>query len=58
MLENTVWRQYHKENDYAEYLSKYTLIDVIDLIDDEKDTWDINGEDGPPILKLEMDAAT
>lgn len=41
MLENTVWRQYNKENNYAEFLSKYTSIDMIDMIDDEKELYGV-----------------
>ncbi len=41
MLENTVWRQYHSENNYKEFLAKFTHIDVLDLIDDEKELYGI-----------------
>ena len=36
MLERTVWRQYHEENDFREKLSEFTKIDVINIIEDDK----------------------
>jgi len=41
MLENTVWRQYNSENNYRELLGEFTHIDVIDLIEDEKELYSI-----------------
>jgi len=41
MLENTVWRQYHKENNFREVLSKYTYIDAIDMIEDDKEFYGV-----------------
>ncbi len=41
MLENTVWRQYHKENDFREVLSKYSFIDAIDMIEDDKELYSV-----------------
>jgi len=41
MLENTVWRQYHKENDFREVLAKYSSIDVIDMIEDDKELYGV-----------------
>jgi len=41
MLENTVWRQYHKENDFREVLAKYTTIDVVNMIEDDKELYGI-----------------
>ncbi len=41
MLENTVWRQYHKENDFREVLAKYTAIDAINMIEDDKELYGI-----------------
>jgi hypothetical protein len=36
MLENTVWRQYHQENDFREILSKFANVMTIDMIMDDK----------------------
>ncbi|QOP41856.1 hypothetical protein [Sulfurimonas marina] len=36
MLEKTVWRQYHQENNFREKLAEFTRLDIIDLIDDDK----------------------
>ncbi|MDH4945043.1 hypothetical protein [Sulfurimonas sp. C5] len=36
VLEKTVWRQYHKDNNFREKLAEFTKIDIIDLIDDDK----------------------
>jgi len=41
MLENTVWRQYNSENNYRELLAEFTHIDIIDLIEDEKELYGI-----------------
>jgi len=41
MLENTVWRQYNSENDFREKLSEFTSIDVIDLIEDDKELYGV-----------------
>ncbi|WP_455756789.1 hypothetical protein [Sulfurimonas sp.] len=41
MLESTVWRQYNSENNYRELLAKFTHIDIIDLIEDEKELYGI-----------------
>ncbi len=41
MLENTVWRQYNEENNYRELLAKFTHIDAIDLIENEKELYGI-----------------
>ncbi|MBC8237279.1 MAG: hypothetical protein H8E76_03525 [Helicobacteraceae bacterium] len=39
MLESTVWRQYNSENNFRELLSEFTHIDIIDLIEDEKELY-------------------
>ncbi len=39
MLENTVWRQYNQENNFRELLAKFTEIDVLDIIEDEKEVY-------------------
>jgi len=36
MLESTVWRQYHDENNFREKLSEFCKMDVLEIIDDEK----------------------
>ena len=41
MLDSTVWRQYNKENSFREFLAKFTCIDVIDLIEDEKELYGV-----------------
>ena len=39
MLESTVWRQYHNENNFREVLAKHTHIEYIDLIEDNKELY-------------------
>lgn len=41
MLENTVWRQYNSENNYREKLAEFTLIDSIDMIEDDKELYGV-----------------
>ncbi len=41
MLENTVWRQYHKENNFRDVLAKYSSIDALDMIEDDKELYGI-----------------
>lgn len=36
MLESTVWRQYHSENDFREKLSEFCKMDVLEIIADDK----------------------
>jgi len=36
MLERTVWRQYHEENNFREKLSNFCKLDVIDIIENDK----------------------
>lgn len=36
MLENTVWRHYHQENDFREILSTFANVMTIDMIMDDK----------------------
>lgn len=36
MLDSTVWRQYHKENDVREKLSEFCRMDLLEIIADEK----------------------
>ena len=39
MLENTVWRQYNSTNNYRELLAEFTQINILDLIEDEKELY-------------------
>jgi len=39
MLDSTVWRQYNSENNFRELLSEFTHIDILDLIEDEKELY-------------------
>ena len=41
MLENTVWRQYHKENNFRDILAKYSSIDAFNMIEDDKELYGI-----------------
>ena len=41
MLESTVWRQYNGENNFRELLSEFTHIDILDLIEDEKELYGV-----------------
>ncbi len=36
MLEQTVWRQYHEENNFREKLAEFCKLDILDLIEDDK----------------------
>ena len=39
MLESTVWRQYHNENNFREKLAEFCRLDVLDLIEDDKELY-------------------
>lgn len=39
MLKNTVWRQYHDENNFREKLAEFCRLDVLDLIEDDKELY-------------------
>jgi hypothetical protein len=41
MLESTVWRQYNDTNNFRELLAKYTHLDILDLIEDEKELYGV-----------------
>jgi hypothetical protein len=41
MLKNTVWRQYHDENNFREKLAEFCKLDTIDLIEDDKELYGI-----------------
>jgi len=36
MLKNTVWRQYHDENNFREKLAEFCKLDALELINDDK----------------------
>ena len=36
MLERTVWRQYHDENNFREKISQFSKLEMIDIIEDDK----------------------
>jgi len=39
MLESTVWRQYHNENNFRAKLAEFCRLDIVDLIEDEKELY-------------------
>ena len=41
MLESTVWRQYNDENNFRELLAEFTHINIMDLIEDEKELYGV-----------------
>jgi len=41
MLENSVWRQYNADNSFREKLSEFCSIDLINIIEDEKELYGI-----------------
>jgi len=41
MLKNTVWRQYHDENNFREMLAKFCKMDAIDLMQDDKELYSV-----------------
>ena len=41
MLDSTVWRQYHKENNFREILAKHTMLDAVDMIEDDKELYGV-----------------
>ena len=41
MLESTVWRQYHNNNDFRERLAECCVMESIDLIEDDKDLYGV-----------------
>lgn len=41
MLESTVWRQYHEENDFREVLSSCCVLDSLDLLEDDKELYGV-----------------
>ena len=39
MLESTVWRQYHKENDFREKLAEFCVLESVDLLEEDKELY-------------------
>ena len=39
MLKNSVWKQYNKENSFREKIAEFSQMDVIDLIEDDKELY-------------------
>jgi len=39
MLESTVWRQYHSENNFRAKLSEFCKLNIDDLIEDDKELY-------------------
>jgi methionine-rich copper-binding protein CopC len=39
MLENSVWRQYNSENSFREKLAEFCSMDILGLIEDDKDLY-------------------
>jgi len=39
MLESTVWRQYHKENSFRAELAERCVLNIEDLIEDDKELY-------------------
>jgi len=41
MLENSVWQQYNKENNFREKLAEFCVMEIADLIYDEKELYGV-----------------
>jgi len=41
MLKNTVWRQYHDENNFREKLAEFCKLDALDLMQDDKELYGV-----------------
>jgi hypothetical protein len=41
MLENTVWRHYHSENNFRSILAEKCVLDIENIIEDEKELYGI-----------------
>ena len=39
MLESTVWRQYHKDNNFRQFLSEHSVLKIEDLMEDDKELY-------------------
>jgi uncharacterized protein YpuA (DUF1002 family) len=41
MLENSIWKQYNKKNDFREKLAEFCVLDIQDLIEDDKELYGV-----------------
>lgn len=41
MLERTVWRQHHQENDFRDAIAKFCTLEALDLIEDDKELYGV-----------------
>jgi len=41
MLESTVWRQYHSDNNFRGLIAKFSFLDEIDLIVEDKELYSV-----------------
>jgi hypothetical protein len=41
MLKNSVWRQYHDENNFREKLAEFCKMDALDLMEDDKELYGV-----------------
>lgn len=41
MLQNSVWRQYNEDNNFREMLAKYCKIDMLNLIENDKELYGV-----------------
>jgi len=41
MLANTVWRQYHENNSFRELIAEFSMLEVMDLIVEDKELYTI-----------------
>ena len=41
MLESTVWRQYHSENDFRQFIAQFSFLEEIDLIVEDKELYGV-----------------
>jgi len=41
MLDSTVWRQYHSDNNFRQFLSEYCVLKIEDLMEDDKELYGV-----------------
>jgi len=41
MLESTVWRQYHSENNFREKLAEFCALESVDLLEEDKELYGV-----------------
>ena len=41
MLQNSVWRHYNSENNFRQMLEKFSKIDMVDLMEDDKELYGV-----------------